>query len=195
MEKVYKGYCINYFIIIFAYRNKDKSKTLKNTNIMETQNTDIQKTNFSMSFPLGIFRAPTEWNLPHAITKKITETSSEVQLSYDGTMREYLQELFSWCFNKSRVAKLTESCNLFSMIDFFFQVVYRNTKVLSIDDSEVASIHREIAKLWGINDRKDYLTSPFCMDHYQPKGLAYPSEMDISFFTIVDETEVLVTYY
>ncbi len=163
---------------------------------METQNTDIQKkTNFSMSFPLGIFRAPTEWNLPPAITRKVTENSSEIYLSYDGTMKEYLQELFSWCFNKSRVAKLTESCNLFSMIDFFFQVVYRNTKVLSIDDSEVTSIHREIAKLWGINDRKDYLTSPFCMDHYQPKGLAYPSEMDISFFTTIDETEVLVIYY
>lgn len=162
---------------------------------METQSTDIQKTNFSMSFPLGIFRAPTEWNLPHAIIRKITETSSEVQLSYDGTMKEYLQELFSWCSNKSRVAKLTESCNLFSMIDFFFQVVYRNTNVLLIDSSEVASIHREIAKLWGINSREDYLLSPFCMDHYQPRGLAYPSEMNISFFTTIDETEVLVMYY
>lgn len=165
---------------------------------METQNTNIQKTSFSMTFPLGIFRAPTEWNLPHAITRKVTETSSEVYLSYDGTMKEYLQELYSWCFNKSRVAKLTESCNLFSMIDFFFQVVYLNTNVLSIDYSEVASIHREIAKLWGINDRKDYLdylTSPFCMDHYHPRGLAYPPEMDISFFTTVDNTEILVTYY
>lgn len=162
---------------------------------METQNTNTQKTSFSMTFPSGIFRAPTEWNLPYAIIRKVTETSSEVYLSYEGTIKEYLQELFSWCFNKSRVAKLTESCNLFSMIDFFFQVVYRNTKVLSIDDSEVASIHREIAKLWGVNDRKDYLTSPFCMDHYQPKGLAYPPERDISFFTTVDNTEILVTYY
>lgn len=162
---------------------------------METQSTDIQKTNFSMSFPLGIFRAPTEWILPHAITRKITENSSEVQLSYDGTMKEYLKELFSWCFNKSRVAKLTESCNLFSMIDFFFQVVYQNTNVLGIDSSEVTSIHREIAQLWGINSREDYLVSPFCMDHYQPKGLAYPSEMDISFFITIDETEVLVMYY
>lgn len=162
---------------------------------METQSTDIQKTNFSMSFPLGIFRAPTEWNLPYAITTKVTETSSEIYLSYDGTMKEYLQELFSWCSNKSRVAKLTESCNLFSMIDFFFQVVYRNTNVLSIDSSEVASIHRKIAQLWGINSREDYLTSPFCMDHYQPKGLAYPPEMDILFFTIIDETEILVKYY
>lgn len=162
---------------------------------METQSTDIQKTNFSMSFPLGIFRAPTEWNLPHAITRKITENSSEIQLSYDGTMKEYLQELFSWCFNKSRVAKLTEYCNLFSMIDFFFQVVYRNTNVLLIEPSEVASIHREIAKLWGINNREDYLLSPFCMDHYQPRGLAYPSEMNISFFTTIDETEILVMYY
>lgn len=110
-------------------------------------------------------------------------------------MKEYLQELLSWCFNKSRVAKLTESCNLFSMIDFFFQVVYRHTNVLSIDSSEVASIHREIAQLWGINNREDYLVSPFCMDHYHPKGLAYPPEMDISFFTTIDETEILVTYY
>ena len=172
---------------------------------METQITDIQKTNFSMSFPLWIFRAPMEWNLPHAITRKITETSSEIQLSYDGTIKEYLQELFSWCFNKSRVVKLTESCNLFSMIDFFFQVVYRNTfffqvayrntNVPLIEPSEVASIHREIAKLWGINSREDYLLSPFCMDHYQPKGLAYPPEMDISFFTTIDETEILVRYY
>lgn len=162
---------------------------------METQSTDIQKTNFSMSFPLGIFRAPMEWNLPYAITRKVTETSSEIYLSYDGTMKEYLQELFSWCFNKSRVAKLTESCNLFSMIDFFFQVVYRHTNVLLIDSSEVASIHREIAGLWGIKSREDYLTSPFCMDHYHPKGLAYPPEMDISFFTTIDETEILVTYY
>lgn len=161
---------------------------------METQSTDIQKTNFSMSFPLGIFRAPIEWNLPYAITRKITETSSEIQLSYNGTMKEYLQELLPWCFSKSRVAKLTESCNLFSMIDFFFQVVYRNTNVLLIDSSEVASIHREIAMLWGIKDRKDYLTSPFCMDHYHLRGLAYPSEMNISFFTTIDETEVVMYY-
>jgi hypothetical protein len=162
---------------------------------METQSTDIQKTNFSMSFPLGIFRAPTEWNLPHAVTTKVTETSSEIQLSYDGTMKEYLQELLSWCSNRSRVAKLTESCNLFSMIDFFFQVVYRNTDVLLIDSSEVTTIHREIAGLWGIKSREDYLVSPFCMDHYHPKGLAYPPEMDILFFTTIDETEILVMYY
>lgn len=162
---------------------------------METQNTNTQKTNFSMSFPSGLFRAPTEWDLPHSTTVKITETSSEVRLSYEGTMREYLQELFSWCLQRSKVAKLTESCNLFSKIDFFFQVVYQHIHVLDLECHEVTTIHREIAQLWGINNREDYLVSPFCMDHYQPKGLAYPPEMNISFFTTIDETDILVTYY
>lgn len=162
---------------------------------METQNTNTQKTNFSMSFPSGLFRAPTEWDLPHSTTVKITETSSEVRLSYEGTMREYLHELFSWCLQRSKVAKLTESCNLFSKIDFFFQVVYQHIDVLGLECQEVTTIHREIAQLWGINNREDYLVSPFCMDHYQPKGLAYPPEMNISFFTTIDETEILVTYY
>lgn len=162
---------------------------------METQNTNTQKTNFSMSFPSGLFVARTEWDLPHSTTVKITETSSEVRLSYEGTMKDYLQELVSWCYFKSQVAKLSDRCNLFSKIDFFFQVVYRHIKALGLDYREVANSHREIAKAWGIGSRKEYLMSPFCMDHYKAIGLAYPPEINISFFTTVDETEILVTYY
>ena len=165
---------------------------------METQNTNTQKTNFSMSFPSGLFQAPTEWDLPHSTTVKITETSSEVRLSYEGTMKEYLQELRTWCYSKGRVAKLSEHCNLFSKIDFFFQVVYQHINALGLDYLEVANLHREIAKIWGISSRKEYLVSPFCMDHYQVnriRGFVCPPEMNTSFFTTVDETEILVTYY
>lgn len=58
MKKVYKGYCINYFIIIFAYRNKDKSKTLKNTNIMETQKHKHPKDKLLNDIPFRDIQSP-----------------------------------------------------------------------------------------------------------------------------------------